>query len=202
MWIRHVHPSLKRWLLVITTTVPLINLNLDCFILLQFSNSIQRIKFNIPELETFKFGSRLMAEFKELLVLLEILFNVSRFRPALKWNRFSADLRRGSNSLNSDSNQIKSWFREYWRGVGVDFNFRALTHFNRVNSNSLRLILIHSDKFFRSNQHLSNNFHFHLFYWLFLPIFKYTLKIKSIQSHIIIFILIVSLSIPANRCKV
>ena len=202
MWIRHVHPSLKRWLLVITTTVPLINLNLDCFILLQFSNSIQRIKFNIPELETFKLGSRLMAEFKELLVLLEIVFNVSRFRPALKWNRLSADLRRGSNSLNSDSNQIKSWFREYWRGVGVDFNFRALTHFNRVNSNSLRLILIHSDKFFRSNQHLSNNFHFHLFYWLFLPIFKYTLKIKSIQSHIIIFILIVSLSIPANRCKV
>ena len=202
MWIRHVHPSLKRWLLVITTTVPLINLNLDCFILLQFSNSIQRIKFNIPELETFKLGSRLMAEFKELLVLLEIVFNVSRFRPALKWNRLSADLRRGSNSLNSDSNQIKSWFMEYWRGVGVDFNFRALTHLNRVNSNSLRLILIHSDKFFRSNQHLSINFHFHLFYRLFLPILKSTLKIKSIQSHIIIFILIVSLFIPANRCKV
>ena len=41
-------PVFKRASLEITMTVPL-NLNLDCFILLQFSNSIQRIKLNIPE---------------------------------------------------------------------------------------------------------------------------------------------------------
>ena len=37
------------------------------------------------------------------LVPLKIVFNVSRFKPALNWNLFLADLRRGSNSLNSDS---------------------------------------------------------------------------------------------------
>ena len=37
------------------------------------------------------------------LVALKIVFNVSRFKPTLKWNLFLADLRRGSNSLNSDS---------------------------------------------------------------------------------------------------
>ena len=34
-------------------------------------------------------------------VPLKIVFNVSRFKPALNWKRFLADLRRGSNSLNS-----------------------------------------------------------------------------------------------------
>jgi len=33
---------------------------------------------------------------------LKICFIVSRFKPVLNCNRFSADLRRGSNSLNSD----------------------------------------------------------------------------------------------------
>ena len=36
-------------------------------------------------------------------VSLKIVFNVWRFQPALNWNRFLADLRRGSNSLNSDT---------------------------------------------------------------------------------------------------
>ena len=33
----------------------------------------------------------------------KIVFNVSRFKPALNLNRILADLKRGSNSLNSDS---------------------------------------------------------------------------------------------------
>jgi len=33
----------------------------------------------------------------------KIVFNVSRFKPAPKRNRFLADLRHGSNSVNSDS---------------------------------------------------------------------------------------------------
>ena len=39
------------------------------------------------------------------LVPLEIVFNVSRFKPALNWNRFLVDLRlrRGLNLLNWDS---------------------------------------------------------------------------------------------------
>ena len=37
------------------------------------------------------------------LVPLKIVFNVSRFKPALNLNRFGADLRRGSNLLNSNS---------------------------------------------------------------------------------------------------
>ena len=37
------------------------------------------------------------------LVPLQMVFNVSRFKPALNLNRFLADLRLGSNSLNSDS---------------------------------------------------------------------------------------------------
>ena len=34
---------------------------------------------------------------------LKIVFNFSRFKPALNWNRFLTDLSRGSNSLNSDT---------------------------------------------------------------------------------------------------
>ena len=40
------------------------------------------------------------------MVSLKILFNVSRFKPRLNWNRFLADLRRGSNSLNSGTDNI------------------------------------------------------------------------------------------------
>ena len=37
------------------------------------------------------------------LVPLKIVFNVSRFKPALNWSRFLADLRRDINSLNLNS---------------------------------------------------------------------------------------------------
>ena len=37
------------------------------------------------------------------LVPFEIVFRVSRFEPALNWNRFLTDLRRGLNCLNSAS---------------------------------------------------------------------------------------------------
>ena len=40
------------------------------------------------------------------MVSLKIVFNVSRFKSALNWNRFLADLRRGSNSLNSDTDNL------------------------------------------------------------------------------------------------
>ena len=44
------------------------------------------------------------------------VFNVSRFKPALNWNRFLADLRRGSNSLNSDSVSLK-WMEKLTKSV-------------------------------------------------------------------------------------
>ena len=44
-----------------------------------------------------------------LLVSLKIVFNVSRFKPVLNWNLFLADLRRGSNSLISDTD-LQKWF--------------------------------------------------------------------------------------------
>ena len=37
----------------------------------------------------------------------KIVFNFSRFEPALNWNCFFADLRRDSNSLNSDTDLLK-----------------------------------------------------------------------------------------------
>ena len=54
--------------------------------------------------------ARLEAGFKELklgLVPLKILFNFSRFKPALNWNWFLRDLRRDLNSLNSDKALVK-----------------------------------------------------------------------------------------------
>ena len=55
------------------------------------------------------------AEFKELSrgsnmvgSALKIVFNISRFKPALNWNRFLADLRRALNSLNSDPDSLKT----------------------------------------------------------------------------------------------
>ena len=36
----------------------------------------------------------------------KIVLNFSRFKPALNWNRFLADLSRGSNSLNSDTGDV------------------------------------------------------------------------------------------------
>ena len=41
------------------------------------------------------------------LVPLKVVFNVWRFKSALNWNRFFADLRRGLNLLNSDSDLLK-----------------------------------------------------------------------------------------------
>ena len=37
------------------------------------------------------------------------VFNFSIFKPTLKWNRFLADLSRGTNSLNSDTDVIVNW---------------------------------------------------------------------------------------------
>ena len=43
------------------------------------------------------------------LVPLKIVFNVLRLKPALNWNRLLADLRRGSNSLNSEVSATDKW---------------------------------------------------------------------------------------------
>ena len=40
------------------------------------------------------------------MVPLKIVISFSRFNPALNLNRFDADLRRGSNSFNSDSGLV------------------------------------------------------------------------------------------------
>ena len=56
-----------------------------------------------PETEFKEFEPRLKTAAQIWFVPLKIVFIVSRFRPAPNWNRFLADLRRGLNSLNSDS---------------------------------------------------------------------------------------------------
>ena len=43
-----------------------------------------------------------------LVFALKIVFNFSRFKPALNWNRFLWDFRRGLNSLNSDTGLINN----------------------------------------------------------------------------------------------
>ena len=40
------------------------------------------------------------------LIPLKTVFNVPKFKPALNWNLFWADLRRGSNSLNLDTENL------------------------------------------------------------------------------------------------
>ena len=45
-----------------------------------------------------------------MVVPLKIVLNVSCFKPVLNRNRFLADLRRGSNSLNSDSGKLAKHF--------------------------------------------------------------------------------------------
>ena len=55
-------------------------------------------KLNCPEVEFNKFEPR-----QNWVVPLKIAFNVSSFKPALNYNLFLGDLRRGLNSLNSDS---------------------------------------------------------------------------------------------------
>ena len=61
------------------------------------------------ELKNLSRGSNMIGSTK-------IVFNVSRFKPALSWNRFLADLRRGSNSLNSDSVSLK-WMEKLPKSV-------------------------------------------------------------------------------------
>ena len=48
-------------------------------------------------------------------VSLKIVLNFSRFKPVLNWNRFLAELRRGLNSLNSDSGGIKNVINDFQR---------------------------------------------------------------------------------------
>ena len=43
-----------------------------------------------------------------MLVPLKIVLNFSRFKPAINRNRFWGDLRRGLNSLNSDTGLINN----------------------------------------------------------------------------------------------
>ena len=54
---------------------------------------------------------RLWAAAQIWLVPLRIVFNVSRFKPALNWKRFFGDLRRCPNSLNSDYELLISLYR-------------------------------------------------------------------------------------------
>ena len=69
-------------------------------------SNILRLRLTPSEAEFKKFEPRL--KFKAWLkygwfYLKSYIYTVSRFMPALNWNRFLADLRRGSNSLNSDT---------------------------------------------------------------------------------------------------
>ena len=54
-----------------------------------------------------------------MLVPLKIVFNVLRFNPALNQNRYLADLRRGSNSLNSDSVKLLFYNAFYFIRISI-----------------------------------------------------------------------------------
>ena len=58
-----------------------------------------------PNLKNLSRGLNLSHR-SNLVVLLKIVLNFSRFKPALNWNRFLWDFRRGLNSLNSDTGLI------------------------------------------------------------------------------------------------
>ena len=58
-------------------------------------------------------------EFKEWLVPLKIVFNVLRFNLALNQSRYLADLRRGSNSLNSDSVKLSFYNAFYFIRMSI-----------------------------------------------------------------------------------
>ena len=57
---------------------------------------------------------------------LKILFNISKFKPALNWNRFLADLRRGSNSLNSDH---LPYMQKLFLWVFINMDFFGISFF-------------------------------------------------------------------------
>ena len=61
-----------------------------------------------PEAEFKQFEPRL--KFKPEL---KIVSNLSKFKPALDWNRFLGELRRGLNSLNSDTVLFFFYFTIY-----------------------------------------------------------------------------------------
>jgi len=63
------------------------------------------------------------------LVPLKIVFNVSINKPALNWNRFSVNLRRSSNSLNSDLEL--TIVHVYWDSLCKDslYNLKSLTFY-------------------------------------------------------------------------
>ena len=56
---------------------------------------------------------QIWAASKIWLVPLKIVLNVSRFKPALNWNRFLADMGHDSNSLNSDSSKLRYFYIIY-----------------------------------------------------------------------------------------
>ena len=60
-------------------------------------------------LKTWGRIERIWAVAQIWLVPLKIVFNFSRFKQALNWNRIWADLRHGSNLLNSDSWKLYGW---------------------------------------------------------------------------------------------
>ena len=85
-----------------------------------------------PNLKNLSRGLKLRRG-SNMLVPLRIVFNVSRFKPSLNWNRLLADLRRGLYSLNSDSGN-------FWID-GSEFNpFNRIKHvtsarFNPISTN-------------------------------------------------------------------
>ena len=72
----------------------------DIFLFLYLCNQRPNLKNLIRGLNLSR-GSNL-GRGSNMVVPLKIVFNFSRFKPLLNWNRFLTDLSRGSNSLNSD----------------------------------------------------------------------------------------------------
>ena len=68
------------------------------------------------------------------LVLLKIVFNDLRFKPALNLNWFLADLRHGSNSLNLETNLLDN------RKVGLKngFIFYLFRYYTNLNLHTLQ----------------------------------------------------------------
>ena len=76
------------------------------------------------------------------LVPLEIVFNLSRFKPALNWNQLLADFSRGSNLLNSGSGYVPDLQRQnFWifDFANLGIKFRLFIFLNPIKAGGGRL---------------------------------------------------------------
>ena len=76
---------------------------LCCHLLYLIIYLIQTLSDQRPNLKNLRRGLNLSCGSNMVGSMLKIVFNFSRIKPALNWNWFLEELRRGLNSFNSDT---------------------------------------------------------------------------------------------------